>query len=337
MAALRMADMRIPTCRSDSEFHFTEEQIDAIIRITASPCEHPDSSIAFLPPKHELVQQFIALPFPQAAHTGLGSLNRLPLELIRHISLCMDMRSLFAFRQVNRRARQVANSLQEYRLVASHGLDMYCALLRTQTAANISLSDFYHMLCIKACAFCGMFAKFVFLPTWNRCCFNCLHLAPEVKMRRLEDVQQDFGLSNAQVERLTKFRIPPGTRLPRLVTEKTRTTLAPCLTLVREFQAALLAGCDPRAWGAGRGRGRGAPTRADLFFQHGNFSSLAACALPYYDERTRKVAPGLSCVGCGLAMHDPLRWSVHACHEVYARADFLEHFGGAKARRRCGC
>ncbi|KAK4237664.1 cyclin f-box [Achaetomium macrosporum] len=50
-------------------------------------------------------------------------------------------------------------------ILVSYGLKLFCALLRTRLATCISLLDFYHVLCTKACSLCGEFAGFQFRLT----------------------------------------------------------------------------------------------------------------------------------------------------------------------------
>ncbi|KAL2261635.1 hypothetical protein VTK26DRAFT_3728 [Humicola hyalothermophila] len=163
--------------RSVTEYRFREDQTDAIVRVAAyHRKDHSHSVIWFSPREHVGIRPSIATPFPRTPDTALG---RLPLELLHDILLRLDMRSLFNFRRANLSSRQAVDSLNHYQAVAAHGLNVLCALLRTRLASGISLLDFYHALCTKACALCGEFGGFASLLTWKRCCFACLQVAPE--------------------------------------------------------------------------------------------------------------------------------------------------------------
>lgn len=77
-----MATGMIPGYHSTAEYHFCDEQADAICRTTAY--HRRDYSLAliwFSAREHTDIRSSIATPFRTTADTGLGSLNRLPLEL----------------------------------------------------------------------------------------------------------------------------------------------------------------------------------------------------------------------------------------------------------------
>lgn len=88
--------------RSVAEYYFREDQTDAIARVTAYHRKHYYRSVIwFLPREHVAVRPSIATPFPRTPGSGLGSLSRLPLELLQEVLLHLDIRSLFNFRQAN--------------------------------------------------------------------------------------------------------------------------------------------------------------------------------------------------------------------------------------------
>lgn len=96
--------------------------------------------------------------------------------------LRLDVHSLFKFRQSNRRPRHAVDSLKQYQMIALHGLNLFCALLRTRLAVGISLLDFHNALCLKSCSLYGKFGGFMSLLTWKRCCFKYLKEAPETQV-----------------------------------------------------------------------------------------------------------------------------------------------------------
>lgn len=154
--------------RSATECCYSEEQTDAIVRTTAYHCKDFCLSVIWYSPcEHVNIRLSIATPFQRTSNAGLGSLNRLPLELLHDTLFRLDMHSLFKFRQINQASRQIVDSLKKYQMVVSHGLNLFCALLRTRLAGGISLLDFYNALCMKACTLCGEFSGFISLITWR--------------------------------------------------------------------------------------------------------------------------------------------------------------------------
>ncbi|KAF1842493.1 uncharacterized protein K460DRAFT_380330 [Cucurbitaria berberidis CBS 394.84] len=186
--------------RSTTEYCFGEEQTDSIVRTAAyHRKDYCLSVIWFSPREHVDIRLSIATPFRWTSPMGLGSLDRLPLELLHDTLFRLDMHSLFKFRQANLRSRQTVDSLKQYQMVVSHGLNLLCALLRTRLAVGISLLDFYNALCTKACTLCGEFGGFISLLTWKRCCFKCLQEAPEFQVQTLNTARKQFHLTKAML------------------------------------------------------------------------------------------------------------------------------------------
>ncbi|KAK0707034.1 F-box domain protein [Lasiosphaeria miniovina] len=227
-------------CRSVAEYSFREEQTDAIVRAAAyHRKDFCRSVIWFSPREHAGIRMPIATPFPQTSSTGLGSLDRLPLELLYDVLLRLDMYSIFNFRQTNLKSRETVDSLKEYQAVVSHGLSLLCALSRTRLAVSVSLSDFYREFCTKACTLCGEFGGFISLLPWTRCCFKCLQAAPETQLQPLAAVRKQFHLTKAQLDQLASFKTLPGTYSTKETGYRSRTKV------VSVHQAKLVSGNQP--------------------------------------------------------------------------------------------
>ncbi|EQK99073.1 Cyclin-like F-box [Ophiocordyceps sinensis CO18] len=304
--------------RSATEYRFQEDQTDAIVRAAAyHRKDYCRSVIWFSPREHVGIRPSIATPFPRNFNTGLGSLDRLPLELLHDVLLRLDMQSLFNFRQTNLRSRQMVHSLKQYQMVALHGLNLLCALLRTRLAIGVSLFDFYHALCTKICTFCGEFGGFISLLTWNRCCFECLQRAQETQVQTLAAMRKQFHLTKAEIRQLMSFKTLAGIYSMKESPYKSR------ITVVSVHQAMSVTGQQPRA------RAQAQPAKRG---RNQTLNFMGACALPYYDGRTGKVEDGMSCAGCQLALEKDIigsrgeKWAFEARDKVYAQDGFLEHF-----------
>ncbi|PTD05232.1 hypothetical protein FCULG_00000252 [Fusarium culmorum] len=147
---------------SATEYQVKEEQADAIIQTAAyHRRDFPLSVIWFSPRTHAHVRSSLSTPFQRTSNAGLGSLDQLPTELLDDIKYRLDV-------------------------IVSHGLNLFCALLRTRLAVHVSLLDFYDALCTKTCSICGEFGGFMSLLTWKKCCFQCLREAPEIRVLPLD-------------------------------------------------------------------------------------------------------------------------------------------------------
>jgi hypothetical protein len=304
--------------RSATEYPFREEQTDSIIRVASyHRRDFCLSVIWFSPREHVSIHQSIATPFQRAPTKGLGSLGRLPLELLHDVLLRLDMHSLFNFRQANLSSRQAVDSLNQYQAVVSHGLNLFCALLRTRLAIGVSLFDFFEALCTKACAFCGEFGGFISLLGWSRCCFPCLQKALETQVRPLAAVRKQFRLTKTDLGELRSFKTLPGIYSMDESAQKLR------ITVVSVYQAALVSGQQPHSHPLAQ------PANS---VRNEKLNFMGSCALPYYDRRTGRVEHGMSCAGCQLALEKDIigsrgeKWAFEARNKVYARDGFMEHF-----------
>lgn len=246
------------------------------------------------------------------SNTGFGLLGCLPVEILQDVLLRLDMRALFNLRQASLRSRQAVDSLKQYHLVVSHGLDLFCALLRTELAASISLSSFYDALCTKSCAWCGKFAGFMFLPSWQRCCYACLTSGPEAQMLTRTTARKQFQLTKVELDQLTSFRTLPGFYSMKAL-QRTRTTL------VHHRQVLAIAGPEALA-----------KVQTDecrrMRERSLRYNYMVCCALPYYDRRNDRVEYGLSCAGCQLALNRGPTCEERLRDTTYAQDGFLEHF-----------
>ncbi|KAK2005360.1 hypothetical protein LZ32DRAFT_612164 [Colletotrichum eremochloae] len=304
--------------RSSTEYHPREDQGDAIVRAAAyHRKDYCQSVIWFSPRTHAGIRSSIATPFQRVSNTGLGSLDRLPLELFHDVLLYLDMHSLFNFRQTNVRSRQAVDSLKQYEMVATHGLNLLCALLRTQIATDISLFEFYDALCTKSCTLCGKFGGFIFLLTLSRCCFACLQGAQQTQVRTLAAVRKQLNLTKAELNQLRSFKTLPGVYSMKESEQKSR------ITVVSLHDAILVSGQQPHAL---------AQAYSANLERYQKYNFMGSCALPYYDRRTDRVEHGMSCAGCQLALEKDIigskgeKWAFEARDMVYAQDAFLEHF-----------
>lgn len=271
--------------RSATKYRFGDEQTDAIIRNTTGYRKHICPSVIwFSPLDHVDVRLSTEAPFQRTSNVGLGSLDRLPLELLHNTLFHLDMHSLLKFRQTNLRSRQTVDCLKQHQIVVLRGLDLLCALLRTRLATDISLFDFYDALCTKACTLCGEFGGFMSLLTWKRCCFNCLRGSPEIEMQSLAAVRKQYHLTKAELNQLRSFKTFSGPYAVDELLHKYRIKIVSILKAISVCRQQ-----SPRPQLASSERNR-------------LFDFMGSCALPYYDKRACRIERGLSCRGCQLAL-----------------------------------
>ncbi|CAK7267023.1 hypothetical protein SEPCBS119000_002331 [Sporothrix epigloea] len=314
----------VPGYHSAAEYHFCKEQAEAIARTVAY--RHRDferAVIWFSAGTHIDVRLSVATPFQSRADSGLGSLHKLPLELLYDVLFRLDMQSLFKFRQSSLRLRELITSLHEYQAVTTHGLNLVCALLRTRLADSVSLLDCYKALCTQTCELCGKFAGFISLLAWKRCCFRCLRMAPELQVQSLAATQKQFQLTKAEMGQLKTFKTLPGIYSMRERTRRLRITVVCVHQAVPVVREDALAQWQPVAL----------PPLNILNF-------MGAVALPHHNAGSGKTEHGLSCAGCRLAFERRIigyrgeQWFLEALDRLYSQAEFLEHFRWCEQAQR---
>ncbi|KAF2453095.1 hypothetical protein BDY21DRAFT_146643 [Lineolata rhizophorae] len=331
-----MASRSFSGFRSETEFDLREKDAAAIIWVAAFHCRDFDRAVIWFPPDvHRDVQPSISGSFARPSNAGLGSLDQLSLELLFEVCRQLDLLSLFKFRQVNLYARLVVNSLLEYKKTISYGLNPLCALLRTRLGSGVTLSDFYRVMRTKNCELCGHFGGFVFLPTWTRCCFDCLQQAPETRMETLDSIQKRLRLTPQEVLQIGSFQPLSGfysmdeswhdPRFKLVSIQRAASVLQREATDEEQRQA------QPR---------------------NSTFQYMASCALPFFDVGTGMIEHGISCAGCQLAVERIMNreersrftipkyivdykgflehWEWYTTHKVFSHEGFLEHFKWCK-------
>ncbi|KAF5647350.1 cyclin f-box [Fusarium tjaetaba] len=208
-------------------------------------------------------------------------------------------------------------SSSEHINILLHGLNLFCALLRTRLAVDISLLDFYNVLCLKSCSLCGEFGGYMSLLSWTRCCFKCLKEAPEIRVQTLSAVKKEFRLTKVELSQLKSFKTFPGIYSMEESVYKSR------FTIVSLHHASLISRRQSPATMQFQ------PERSE---RSKKFNFMGSCALPYYDKVTGNVEHGMSCAGCQLALEKDIigaggeRWAFEARDKVYAQDGFLKHF-----------
>lgn len=309
---------------SATEFLFNQDQTEDIVRAAAHHRTDYDSSVIWF--SSDTYRGFycsIATPLRRTSNVGLGALDRLPLDVWQAIIANLDIDSVFKFRRINLRSRQMMDSLHQYRMIVLHGMNLLYALFRTELALIISLSEIYTALCTKACAVCGQFAGFISLLTWERCCFKCLQEAPECQVMTQHAVQKKLNMAKGEVKCFRSFRTLPGKYMLEGFLYAGR------CAIVSQHQAGIFTDRFALLWRQGY---RSTRLRA--------FKFMATCALPYWDRQTGQIDPGLSCTGCTLSLSPHInaacneKWAREARDKVYGQDEFLDHFRWCKNAQR---
>ncbi|OAA58103.1 hypothetical protein SPI_06988 [Niveomyces insectorum RCEF 264] len=139
---------------------YRPHQVRALLSVTALSPQEVDDVEVFVPAQadSEPVRASLCLPFPTVRQADLGTLHRLPTDILWLVCLMLDARSCFALRQVNRTAREVVTGLPQYRLLMRWALESMQAIFRSRVARYVTLGDLHRVLHNHECAICNVTA-----------------------------------------------------------------------------------------------------------------------------------------------------------------------------------
>lgn len=287
-----------PGYSSKTAYSFPLEQVEAIIRISACPRKDMAAKVITLPRRRRAkTSKRFKFRGPTAT---LGELEKLPVELLNEVCMNMSILSLSRFGQVNLRARQLVNSLREYRIATLHSLDVLEALATTRTASHITMSDYHRLLCERNYHLCGDYGNYVHLLNWIRCSWRCLAGLPPRRRMREDRIPAALQVTIASAAEhilnplpTTFNKIPQLSSLPARyglyqVQRKGRKDLVSVQSVI-----AALESDDAKVEELRR--------RLDTAGEARMLACMSCFPIPSYDEKSGTVQQGVAFTGCRMA------------------------------------
>lgn len=148
------------------------------------------------------------------ARCDLGVIDKLPLEIQQIILSSIDLQTLTDFCRVNRRARQVVDSIPEYSSIIRHSPDALHAALGIETARYFTCADLWQALTSRNCAGCGAFGSHIYLLTCKRICFKCLCREKRSLLLTSAEASRCFALDKASLEEVRSMHSIRGRYSP---------------------------------------------------------------------------------------------------------------------------
>jgi hypothetical protein len=109
-----------------------------------------------------------------APNASLGKLDGLPIELLHNIFAMLDLQSLSRITQTCLRGIVTVQALPGYRDLIRHAPQAVAALGKTRLLGCHSTSELHAALRSTNCSSYGEYGPFLFMPTCERCCYECL-------------------------------------------------------------------------------------------------------------------------------------------------------------------
>jgi len=169
------------------------------------PCHIIDGMIKITKPARPL-----SIERSSNSSNPLGTLNVLPLELLHSILEMLDLQTLSSITRTCLRGTAIVKSLPAYRDLLRHAPRALAALGMTRLLRCHSANALYVTLLSAKCASCSEYGAFLFLPTCERCCYECLWRNQSLWVISMSEAQRCFDLSPASVRRLPTLHSVPG-------------------------------------------------------------------------------------------------------------------------------
>ncbi|KAI1823702.1 F-box domain-containing protein [Xylaria intraflava] len=142
--------------------------------------------------------------------SSLGILNRLPPEIMSIILGMLDIQSIARFARVSLEGNMLVKSQRPYRDLVTFAPHVLLALGRMGLIGLHSVAELHASLRTEQCTACTQYGAFLFLPTCERCCWECLRYNPSLRVLLPGEAKIYFGLSEWQVRRLPTLHVIPG-------------------------------------------------------------------------------------------------------------------------------
>ena len=145
-----------------------------------------------------------------SSRSSIGRLDLLPGELLLEVLNSLDFQSLSRISRVSLKGKVVIEALRSYRDVMKYSPTILAALGRTGLLQFHSATLLRQVLLAEQCVSCFEFGAFLFLPTCERVCFECLHQNYALRMTTVTFAIRWFALTNKQIRRIPIMRSIPG-------------------------------------------------------------------------------------------------------------------------------
>jgi hypothetical protein len=144
-------------------------------------------------------------------NAGLGTLNRLSLEILDHIISPLDISALDQFKAVNRRSFEAVNAHSQFKVINRQAHDILRGLRAIKTGPHmINVQGLFEKLCTSQCNEYGDYGGYIYLVTFRRVCCRCFMEKDRYSPLREIDALKKFGLTLEILPTLPRFQGYPS-------------------------------------------------------------------------------------------------------------------------------
>ena len=175
----------------------SEEKLYPEDWISEFSVEPLDIGHSVLPGTQELTPATFSPVQRHGRHSSFGVFDQLPVELLHLVCNALDLQSLSRLSCTSLRGKEVVESLLTYRELMRAVPHTLATLGRTGLSGAHTIDTLYKTLQSVWCVWCkGFFGGFIFLPTYERCCYDCVFNCPSLRVVPLDEAKQVFGLDH---------------------------------------------------------------------------------------------------------------------------------------------
>ncbi|KAM5341789.1 hypothetical protein ACJ41O_014820 [Fusarium nematophilum] len=150
-------------------------------------------------------------PIHRESHdSSLGPFDSLPAELLFLILNSLDLQSLSRFSRICLNAKLSVEALPAYAELLQHASQILVALTKTRLIRHHSAELLRQTLRSSRCSSCFAFAAFLFLPTCERACFECLDMNCALRVMTVRNAKECFHLTEDHLTRIPIMHSIPG-------------------------------------------------------------------------------------------------------------------------------
>ncbi|KAI8717602.1 F-box domain-containing protein [Fusarium sp. LHS14.1] len=188
---------------------------DAVI---SSRLLHPENIRKLTTPRrlamHKVIRHLTAPELSKISRTSnsssLGLLDVLPPEILLEVLQLIDFQSLSRFLRISLKGKEVVEAFRLYHEVMRHCPKVLAALGETRLLRHHSTALVRQVLSEQKCASCFEFGGFLFLPTCERICHDCLDKNYAFHLTKVSFAKKWFNLSNKELRRIPIMQSIPG-------------------------------------------------------------------------------------------------------------------------------
>ncbi|EEU39427.1 uncharacterized protein NECHADRAFT_81591 [Fusarium vanettenii 77-13-4] len=142
--------------------------------------------------------------------SSLGLLDVLPAEILLEVLQLIDFQSLSRLLRTSLRGKEVVEAFRLYHEVMRHCPKVLAALGETRLLRHHSSALVRQVLSEQKCASCFEFGGFLFLPTCERICHDCLDKNYAFHLTRVSFAKKWFNLTGKELRRIPIMQSIPG-------------------------------------------------------------------------------------------------------------------------------